>query len=183
MKTVTEQLAQYACYHRDRRNILTHLVGIPLIVLAIVTLLSRFELFTLGAVAVTPAFVVVAAAVAYYVRLDIKLGILMAALLALCLWAGHNIAMASTLVWLSWGLGMFIVGWVWQFVGHYFEGRKPAFVDDIIGLVIGPLFVVAEAVFMLGMRRNLRHQVEDRVAELMPPEQPAQAPSDQANQQ
>jgi len=34
-----------------------------------------------------------------------------------------------------------------QFVGHWYEGRKPAFVDDIIGLLVGPMFVVAEALF------------------------------------
>ena len=48
-----------------------------------------------------------------------------------------------------------MVGWVIQFVGHVFEGRKPAFVDDIMGLIIGPLFVVAEVGFALGLRREV----------------------------
>lgn len=168
MKTVTEHLAQYACYHRDRRNIVTHLVGIPLIVVAIVTLLARLHFFTIGSLNVTAALLVVIAAVVYYLRLDTGLGLLMGILLALCLWVGQQIAAAPTLIWLSWGIGMFVVGWVWQFVGHYFEGRKPAFVDDLTGLVIGPLFVVTEVVFWLGFRRSLRHDVEDRVAQLMP---------------
>ena len=33
-------LTQYATYHRDRRNIQTHLVGVPIIVFAIGVLLS-----------------------------------------------------------------------------------------------------------------------------------------------
>ncbi|TDQ39898.1 uncharacterized protein DUF962 [Thiopseudomonas denitrificans] len=41
MKTLEQQLAGYAAYHRDRRNILTHFVGIPMIVLAVAILLSR----------------------------------------------------------------------------------------------------------------------------------------------
>ena len=41
MKNLTDQLAQYATYHRDRRNIATHLVGIPMILLALQVLLSR----------------------------------------------------------------------------------------------------------------------------------------------
>ena len=41
MKTLVDQLAQYAAYHRDGRNILTHFVGVPLIVLAVVIVLSR----------------------------------------------------------------------------------------------------------------------------------------------
>lgn len=180
MKSVTEQLARYACYHRDRRNIATHLIGIPLIVLAIMVLLSRPLLFSLGSLAVTPALLAAIAAVVYYLILDKPLGLLMGLLFAVGLWIAGCIAAWSTAAWLSWGIGMFVVGWVWQFVGHYFEGRKPAFVDDVIGLIIGPLFVVAEVVFMLGGRPNLRHAVEDRVAELMPQMPPTshQASSD-----
>ena len=84
----------------------------------------------------------------------------MTVLLWLCLSLGRDIAAMSTLAWLSWGIGLFIVGWIFQFIGHYYEGRKPAFVDDIIGLAIGPLFVVAEVVFMLGLRPELKRQVE-----------------------
>ena len=36
-----ELLVQYARYHRDRRNIATHFVGIPMIVFAISVLLAR----------------------------------------------------------------------------------------------------------------------------------------------
>ncbi len=28
---------------------------------------------------------------------------------------------------------MFVIGWAIQFVGHHYEGRKPAFVDDVTG--------------------------------------------------
>ncbi|MNT74574.1 hypothetical protein D3C72_2134020 [compost metagenome] len=57
---------------------------------------------------------------------------------------------------------MFVVGWVIQFVGHHYEGRKPAFVDDVTGLIIGPLFVVAELGFLLGLRKEVEHAVEER---------------------
>lgn len=160
-KTVAEHLAQYGDYHRDRRNIMTHLVGIPMIVIAILTLLSRPE-FSVAYLLLTPANLVVFAAVIFYIRLDIKLGLLMTVLLWLCLSLGRDIAAMSTLAWLSWGIGLFIVGWIFQFIGHYYEGRKPAFVDDIIGLAIGPLFVVAEVVFMLGLRPELKRQVEQQ---------------------
>ena len=57
----------------------------------------------------------------------------------------------------GWQLGaiLFVVGWFFQFVGHYWEGRKPAFVDDIVGLLVGPMFVVAEALFAAGWGRDL----------------------------
>ena len=51
MQTVVDHLANYAGYHRDRRNIATHVLGIPLIVLAVSTLLSRPVLMELGGIA------------------------------------------------------------------------------------------------------------------------------------
>ena len=41
MKNLVEHLSQYASYHRDPRNIATHFVGIPMIVVAVTVLLSR----------------------------------------------------------------------------------------------------------------------------------------------
>jgi uncharacterized membrane protein YGL010W len=65
MKTLTEQLAGYAAYHRDRRNIATHLVGVPVIVFAVVVLMSRPTLGTVGGVTVTPALIAAVAAGLY----------------------------------------------------------------------------------------------------------------------
>lgn len=160
-KTITDHLAQYAAYHRNFKNILTHLVGIPMIVLALITLLSRPD-FVISGLSISPANIVVIVAVIFYVRLDIPLGLLMALLLWICLNVGSAIAQLATGEWLMWGIGLFVVGWVFQFIGHYFEGRKPAFVDDIMGLAIGPLFVVAEVVFMLGLRKPLKQEIDRR---------------------
>jgi uncharacterized membrane protein YGL010W len=161
MKSLVDHLAQYAAYHRDRRNIATHFVGIPLIVLAVAVLLSRPGLPALG-LWLSPASITAIAAAGFYLRLDLRFGVLMTALLGLCLWAGALLAQQSTGVWLGWGLGLFVLGWIIQFVGHYFEGRKPAFVDDLMGLAVGPLFVLAELGFLLGCRDEVREAVEQR---------------------
>ena len=50
-----------------------------------------------------------------------------------------------------------------QFVGHWYEGKKPAFVDDLVGLLVGPMFVVAEALFMLGWNKPLVDEIERKV--------------------
>ncbi|WP_460097514.1 Mpo1 family 2-hydroxy fatty acid dioxygenase [Pseudomonas sp. H3_C08] len=161
MKNLVDHLSQYAAYHRDPRNIASHFIGIPLIVVAVAVLLSRPE-WSLGGLWISPAVVVALASAWFYLRLEVKFGVLMTLLMGLSVWAGHVLAQQSTLVWLSSGLAMFVVGWVIQFVGHHYEGRKPAFVDDVSGLIVGPLFVVAEVAFMLGMRRELKEQIEVR---------------------
>lgn len=161
MKTLVDHLAQYAAYHRDRRNIATHFVGIPMIVVAVAVLLSRPG-FDLAGFWLSPAALVALAAAVFYVRLDLRFGVVMTLLLLLSLWAGKALAVQTTLVWLSGGLALFVVGWIIQFVGHYYEGRKPAFVDDLVGLIVGPLFVVAELGFLLGLRDEVRRAVEER---------------------
>lgn len=162
MKTLVDQLAQYASYHRDRRNIATHFVGIPMIVAAVAVLASRPAL-PLGGFTASPTTVLVAWVTLYYLRLHRGYGLVMGALLALSHGLGQHLAAQDTATWLGWGLGLFALGWVIQFVGHHYEGRKPAFVDDLIGLVIGPLFVVAEAGFLLGLGQGVQAQIEARV--------------------
>jgi uncharacterized membrane protein YGL010W len=160
MKTLVEQLSQYAGYHRDRRNIISHFIGIPMIVASVCVLLSRPALA--GLPWLTPGSVVAAAASLYYLRLDLRYSLVLSAYMAACLAWAAPLAAGDFGVWLSWGLGLFGVGWVIQFIGHYFEGRKPAFVDDLIGLAIGPLFVVAEMGFVLGWRREVEAGVTAR---------------------
>ena len=163
MRTATELLAQYASYHRDRRNIVSHFVGVPLIVFAIGVLLAHPSIAA-GGLALTPAWILFALAAAWYVtRGNAALGIVTSAAVAALLWLGQRVADASVAVWLACGAGVFAVGWLIQFVGHWYEGRKPAFVDDVVGLLVGPMFVVAEALFLLGWNKALREEIERRV--------------------
>jgi uncharacterized membrane protein YGL010W len=169
MKTLQEQLSNYASYHRDRRNVWTHFIGIPLIVVALTTLLSPLTLVGIpitlhanpGLLQVSVATALVLLASLYYLVLDVRYGLVMLLLLALALAgaAGEQIVLVSGALWWASGLGLFVVGWVFQFIGHYYEGRKPAFVDDLVGLLIGPLFVVAEAGFLIGLRRDVEAHV------------------------
>ena len=162
MKSLTDQLAMYAAYHRERRNIRTHLLGIPMIVLAGAILFSRPGI-DLGGLWLSPAFALVVIGCAYYLRLDRPLGVLMSGISAGLLQIGVLVAALDTTHWLLAGLGLFVLGWSIQFIGHAFEGRKPAFVDDVMGLVIGPLFVVAEIGFRCGWRPALQAAIEARV--------------------
>ena len=163
MKTLVDHLSKYAGYHRDRRNIATHFIGIPMIVAAVAILLSRPAFMHIDGVAVSPALIVIVLSAIFYLMLDVRFGIVMTVFLLACLWLGQWLAVQSTTTWAAWGIGLFVVGWVFQFVGHYYEGKKPAFVDDLTGLIIGPLFVAAEAAFAMGLRKDVQHAVEARV--------------------
>ena len=162
MKTLTDQLSQYADYHRDPRNILTHFIGVPMILLAVVMLLSRPAWGGIDGLPLSPAVIAAVLACSYYVLLDMRYGLAMGVVLAAMLAVAAPLAQQATSVWLGWSVGIFVVGWVIQFIGHYYEGRKPAFMDDIVGLLIGPLFVMAEMGFGLGLRREVQQAIEAR---------------------
>jgi uncharacterized membrane protein YGL010W len=163
MRSTLDLLSQYAAYHRDRRNIATHCVGVPLIVFAVGVLLARPSL-GLGSLTLTPAWLAWAVASLWYLtRGDVALGVAVSLVNFVLIAAAHPLAAGSVAGWLAWGFGLFLVGWLIQFIGHYYEGRKPAFVDDLTGLLVGPMFVVAEWLFALGVRKPMLAEIERRV--------------------
>jgi len=54
---------------------------------------------------------------------------------------------------------VFVIAWIIQFIGHYYEKAKPAFVDDLNQLLIGPFFLMAEIYFMLGLEKKLEKEI------------------------
>jgi uncharacterized membrane protein YGL010W len=161
MKTLEDQLSGYADYHRDPRNIATHLIGIPMIVIATAILLARPSVLWLD-IHISLATLLLSIITLYYLRLDLRYGIVMGLFLLAASVLGQSLVRLPTAQWLLIGGGLFVVGWILQFIGHYFEGRKPAFVDDLLGLAIGPLFVLAEMGFFLGLRSDLKAVIESR---------------------
>lgn len=157
-----ELLVRYARYHRDRRNILTHFVGVPMIVLALAVLLSR-PAFALGGVELSPAWVaLLPLALWYLTRGALLLGLAVSAGMALLVLLAHGLPGGGVLPWLAWGLGLFTLGWSVQWVGHYYEGRKPAFLDDLAALAVGPMFVALEMLAPLRPFRALASEIERR---------------------
>ena len=162
MSAATELMVKYAAYHRDRRNIATHFVGVPMLVFAVGALLARPSIDIAGW-PVTPAAVAWGLTTLWYLsRGDLALGLATSLVNLLLILAALPLGQLDTAAWLGWSLGLFVVGWAIQFVGHYYEGKKPAFADDIRGLLVGPMFVVGEALFTLGWGKPLLAEIDSR---------------------
>jgi uncharacterized membrane protein YGL010W len=138
-----EQLyAEYARYHTDARNRRCHFLGIPLIVLGLLGLLAL--------VRVGPVDLAVLAAVVvllYYVSLDPR-----GAAVSLVAFA----VLYEVAVRLPWELlvGALVLGWVFQLIGHRFEGNKPKFMENLVYLLIGPLYFFMEVIGLLSPARR-----------------------------
>jgi len=157
MKSLVDRLATYAEYHRDKRNIAAHFIGIPMILVGAQSALAR-----IGIGPVNLAMGATALATRYYRSLDPKWGNTMGGVLSATAAAGTAIASLPFPVWAGTTAGLLIGGTAFQALGHYFEGKRPAFMDDLTSMLDGPLFLVAEAAFALGKAPELREEIERR---------------------
>jgi len=158
MKALDEQMAVYAAYHRNRWNRLTHFVGVPAIVFAILVPMNWVALE-----GITLAQVFLGAALAYYFLLDVPLALATAVLTCALYYTAKLAAGSGYAAGWSWFGAFFVGGWIFQLVGHVFEGRKPALVDNLFQIFIAPIFLVAELFFALGLKRDVRQKVEARL--------------------
>lgn len=157
------QLAVYASYHRDARNRATHFIGIPAIVFSILVPLAL-----LRDSGVSAAVLVALLAVVGWLALDRVIGLAMLMMIVPMLAIAEWIARfyGSGAAWLVFAI-FFIGGWAFQLVGHVWEGRRPALVDNLFQAFIGPMFIMAEVLIALGLKRDLKAIVDGapRVAE------------------
>jgi uncharacterized membrane protein YGL010W len=125
-------LAKYRESHLNHTNELIHFVCVPVIVFTLLGIL--WWIHPLVAVAAT------AASLWYYLTLSrpLALGMLAMAVLMLGL-----LSMVPPIIVLPLSIGIFVVAWIGQFIGHKIEGKKPSFLDDVRFLLIGPLFVLS----------------------------------------
>ncbi|EGY00398.1 hypothetical protein AZA_89541 [Nitrospirillum viridazoti Y2] len=162
------QMAMYTTYHRDSRNKATHAVGIPVIVFSVVLACS---LVRLGEVAglgtVTLGLALSAVVWALWIVLNrpvgLALGLLVVPSVLLSAWLVERLSVGAVQ-----GLagGLFVGGWVLQLLGHVYEGRKPALVDNLFQAIIGPMFVATEALVTLGWAPAGLHERIERQAAL-----------------
>lgn len=119
--------ADYGGYHVTRGNRLCHIVGIPLIMLAVVR-------WTQVGSAVPWAALVLVLYFAWAPRLALAMALVLAGMAGL---SSHLPVWAAP--------AAFVLGWIFQFIGHgVYEKRSPAFAQNLIHVLVGPLWVLEE---------------------------------------
>jgi uncharacterized membrane protein YGL010W len=141
-RKVDTLLQHYGLSHTHPVNEVIHFVAIPAIMLSLNGLLF----------AVHPALVLllIAASLVYYARLSWPFTLCMLLLSSVMLALVDAMDAAGVLVQAS--VGIFVVAWIFQFIGHHLEGKKPSFFEDLQYLLVGPLFVLSKAFERLGLR-------------------------------
>ncbi len=130
--TKARLFGEYAAYHSDPRNRLCHAFGIPLIILG---LLGLTALVRIGPIDL--AVVLALLTLIYYATIDVR-----GAFISLLIFAALY-ALGTKLPWTI-SAGAFVLGWAFQLVGHRLEGTKPKFLENLIYLLVGPLYIFNE---------------------------------------
>jgi uncharacterized membrane protein YGL010W len=163
LRSVDAWLVDYGASHRNRINKRIHWVCVPIIAWSLIALL-----WAIPAPRVTPttadllvhsrqeyfnwAVFVVAAVIAYYAVLSVRL-----ALGAAVFFAAAIVSIAALErsgvgpLWLI-AVVLSLLAWIGQFIGHYIEGARPSFLKDLQFLLIGPLWLVADLYRRIGIR-------------------------------
>ena len=141
-RKVDTLLQHYGLSHTHPVNEVIHFVAIPAIMLSLNGLLF----------AVHPAlvFLLIAGSLVYYARLSWPFTLCMLLLSSVMLALVDAMDAAGVLVQAS--VGIFVLAWIFQFIGHHLEGKKPSFFEDLQYLLVGPLFVLSKAFERLGVR-------------------------------
>ncbi|PTQ90065.1 DUF962 domain-containing protein [Agitococcus lubricus] len=138
MRTLQQWFAEYNDSHRNPINKKIHWLCVPVISFTVLALAYSLH----WGVALAASL----AALWFYAQLSMAIAIGMFVMLALMM------AIASilpNLLW--WAIGLFVVAWIGQFVGHYIEGKKPSFFKDLQFLLIGPAWCLDALYAKLGL--------------------------------
>jgi len=153
MRTAEQWFSEYGESHQNATNKAIHWVAVPLIYLTVVGLfwsipqpgwMAQISWLNWAVVALVPTIL-------FYLVMSLPLALGMIGLSALCLWACSALQAAGQSV-LWWSVGLFIVMWVFQFIGHHVEGKKPSFFKDVQFLLIGPAWVIGFLYRKLGIK-------------------------------
>lgn len=162
MKTIDEWLDEYGESHRNKTNKLIHWICVPTImftVLGFFAIIPRGELFSwvppqLAFVGNWGGVLLVLAGL-FYLRLSFAMFLGMSLIALAMLYGVHELAKVTELWQVC--LIVFVVAWIFQFIGHKIEGKKPSFFQDLQFLLIGPAWLLSFIYRKLGIRFSKAH--------------------------
>lgn len=164
-----EQMAMYSAYHRDGRNQATHHVGVPMIVFSLLLLAAPVTLTVTSAGPLSLAAVLIGVLLIAYIIAMPLVGTIAVLIYGALTYAAEGWAAGMTgSTHLMASAGLFVLGWAIQFIGHGFEGRKPALFDNLVQIFMAPAFLIAEVLFAAGLEQGLKAEIDERMPKYLP---------------
>ena len=93
------------------------------------------------------AYIAIGASIAFYLWLSPPLALGMVGVMALMVYPLTLLGERALVV----SIVVFVGAWIGQFIGHIIEGRKPAFLEDVRSLLVGPAWLLGFVYKRLGI--------------------------------
>lgn len=156
MRKIDLLFAEYAESHRNSTNKLIHWICVPLIFWSILGFISLIPSKSIGFIYIGEisyvSFAAIALVTIFYLRLSFIISLIMFILMIIMESFAYGINIRfkenSWIVYLS----VFVITWIFQFVGHKIEGKKPSFMKDLQFLLVGPIWLLSFILKKLGIR-------------------------------
>jgi len=146
MRKIDQLFAEYAESHQNQTNKFIHWICVPLIFFTIVGFISlipapHFCAPYFGCISVASIVALVLVSI-FYFTLSWRISIIM--LLFMLLMEHFAYAINVQFKENSWiiYLSIFVITWIFQFIGHKIESKKPSFLKDLQFLLIGPIWLL-----------------------------------------
>ncbi len=152
MKTAQEWFDEYGESHQNSTNRALHWFCIPSIVFSLLGMLWAVKIPGVGSVWANTATVLIAISLLYYLRLSLPLALGMVLVVAAMVGGLVSLERAAWAPLWKISIGIFVVAWVGQFIGHMIEGKKPSFFQDLQFLLIGPIYLLGHLYRRFGLR-------------------------------
>jgi uncharacterized membrane protein YGL010W len=153
-KKPDEWFDEYGESHQNHQNKLLHWVCVPAITASLLGLLWSIPTPAIAEQSelINWATLFIAVVLVYYIWLSIPLAVGMllftSAIVGLILLHEQSVSLQ---LWQT-SLGIFVVAWIGQFIGHKIEAKKPSFFQDLHYLLIGPLWLLGFIYRRLGIQ-------------------------------
>jgi uncharacterized membrane protein YGL010W len=157
MRQIDILLSQYGESHQNGINKFIHWICVPAIMFSIFGLLYAipFPFVEEKSWALNWGGIALFLVLMYYIKLSIPMFIGFIGIGSLML-VGNQIIYESlgnsNLNLLYASLATFGIAWVFQFIGHHIEGKKPSFIDDVQFLLVGPAWLMHFVFKKLGVK-------------------------------
>ncbi|EID4422412.1 DUF962 domain-containing protein [Vibrio vulnificus] len=140
MRSLEQWLDAYGESHQNSTNQKIHTFAVPGIFFSIVALIWSLPSLPLPVLSLNWVWVAALPVWWFYYRLSLSVFLMMLgytlASIALA-WSVELLGLPLAEI----AVGLFVVLWIFQFVGHKIEGKKPSFFEDLKFLLIGPVWV------------------------------------------
>ncbi|MCJ7935513.1 MAG: DUF962 domain-containing protein [Chryseobacterium sp.] len=156
MRKVDLLFAEYSKSHRNATNKFIHWICVPLIfwtILGFIALIPapHFCSSYFGCISIV-SLITVLLITLFYLRLSLLISGIM---IFMMLIMEHFIYLTNIHFgkqsWMIY-LAVFIITWIFQFIGHKIEGKRPSFLKDLQFLLVGPIWLLSFILKKTGIR-------------------------------